>query len=269
MRYRGLRRFIPDSTSVSTRTFTRTSTRKSIHRALLVAAVAACALSGPAAAQFVVTDPGHTAFTYAGWFEELISQGEQYAQQIAQYEKQIQQYETQVRQYEQQYVKGGVTRTDAMQTRDFAPRALNAGLDQRCPSGLRSLLASSDSAENCAMIVRTENARYNAIVAVLNLARDRDRELQSIYAERAGISQQDAGALQANNNRLLAMQSRMQMDIQQAKNQTDGYDRLLELLRDDQRMIASGTLDGGGPVGGAIRGAALRTALDGAKRSDR
>jgi hypothetical protein len=247
----------------------RRSIRNAVRRTLLSTAVAGCACSGPAAAQFVVTDPAHTAFTYAGWFEELIAQGEQYAQQIAQYEKQIQQYETQVRQYEQQYVKGGVSRTDAMQTRTFAPRALNAGLDQRCPSGLRALMASSDSAENCAMIVRTENARYNAIVAVLDLAKGRDHELQSIYAERAGISQEDAGALQANNNRLLAMQSRMQIDIQQARNQTDGYDRLLELLRDDQRMITSGTLDGGGPVGGAVRGAALRTALHGAKRSDR
>ena len=119
------------------------------------------------------------------------------------------------------------------------------------------------------MIVQTENARYNAIVAVLNLATDRDAELQRIYAERAGISQQDAGALQANNNRLLSMQSRMQMDIQQARSQTDGYDRLLELLKDDQRMIANDTLDGGGLLGGLVRGAALHTALDGARRSDR
>ena len=248
---------------------TRTSIQHSTRQALVGALLVACAWGGPAAAQFVVTDPAHTAFTYAGWFEELISQGEQYAQQIAQYEKQVQQYEAQIRQYEQQYVKGGVTRTTAMSTKDFAPRALDAGLAQRCPSGLRSLLASADSAETCAMIVRTENARYNAIIGVLNVARDRDRELQAIYAERAGISQQDAGALQANNNRLLALQGRMQMDMQQARSQTDGFDRLLELLRDDQRMIASGTLDGGGPVGGAIRGAALRTALDGAKRSDR
>src|SRR5678816_1861690 len=104
---------------------------------------------------------------------------------------------------------------------------------------------------------RTENARYNAIVAVMKTAKDRDNELQSIYAERAGISPQDAGALQANNNRLLSMQSRMQMDIQQARSQTDGYDRLLDLLKDDQRMIANGTLDGGGQLGGLVRGAAL------------
>lgn len=243
--------------------------RRFPHCFAAIAIATCCVLSGPAGAQWAVTDPGHTALTYAGWIENLISQGEQYAKQIAQYQTQVQQYETQVRQYEQQYVKGGVTKPDAMQTPRFTPRALDAGLAQRCPAGMRSMLASSASAENCAMIVQTENARYNAIVGVLNLSKDRDRELQTIYAERAGISQQDAGALQANNNRLLAMQSRLQMDIQQARNQTDGYDRFLELLKDDQRMIANGTLDGGGLLGGAVRGAALHTALDAARRSDR
>src|SRR6478672_8555764 len=240
-------------------------------RALLLAMAltVSATLAGPVCAQAVVTDPGHTILTYAGWIENLVSQGEQYAKQIAQYQTQVQQYETQMRQYEQQFIKGGASSPQAMQTHTFATRALDAGLGQRCPSGMRSMLASSASAENCAMIVQTENARYNAIVAVLNLATDRDAELQKIYTERAGISQEDAGALQANNNRLLSMQSRMQMDIQQARTQTDGFDRLLELLKDDQRMIANGTLDGGGLLGGAVRGAALHTALDAARRSDR
>lgn len=226
-------------------------------------------LAGPAAAQWVVTDPGHTALTYAGWYGELISQGEQYLQQIEQYRTQIQQYETQLRQYEQQYVKGGVFNQDAMATHQFTKRPLNEGMAQRCPSGLRALLASPALADNCAAIVQTENARYNSIIGVLDVSRQRDAELKKIYAERASISQQDAGALQANNNRLLAMQSRMQMDIQQARSQTEGYDRLLDLLRDDQRMIASNTLDGGGMAGGVVRGAALRAALDAARRTDR
>lgn len=235
--------------------------------AVLVAGLALT--TGQANAQWVVTDPGHTALTYAGWIKELIAQGEQYAKQIAQYQTQVQQYETQIRQYEQQYIKGGVFKQEAMATKDFTPRALDAGMAERCPSGLRSMLASSASAENCAMIVQTENARYNAIVTVLNVSKQRDAELQKVYAERAGIAQQDAGALQSNNNRLLAIQSRMQMDIQQARSQTEGYDRLLELLRDDQRMIASGTLQGDGIAGGLVRGAALRAALNSARRSDR
>lgn len=222
-----------------------------------------------ASAQWVVTDPGHTALTYAGWIKELIAQGEQYAKQIAQYQTQLQQYETQIRQYEQQYIKGGVSKQAAMATHEFSPRPLDAGMAERCPTGLRTMLASSASAENCAMIVQTENARYNAIVTVLNVSKQRDSELQEIYAERAGIAQQDAGALQSNNNRLLAVQSRMQMDMQQARSQTEGYDRLLELLRDDQRMIANGTLDGDGIAGGLVRGAALHAALHAARRSDR
>jgi conjugal transfer/entry exclusion protein len=235
----------------------------------VVMALGLCCISGQASAQFVVTDPGHTALTYSGWIKELISQGEQYAKQIEQYRTQVQQYETQIRQYEQQYIKGGIFNQAALATHQFTPRALDAGMSERCPPGLRSMLSSSASAENCAMIVQTENARYNAIVTVLNVSKQRDGELQKIYAERAGISQQDAGALQANNNRLLALQSRMQMDTQQARSQTEGYDRLLELLREDQQMVASGTLDGDGLVAGMVRGAALRAALNAARRSDR
>jgi hypothetical protein len=225
--------------------------------------------TGGASAQWVVTDPAHTALTYAGWIKDLISQGEQYAKQIAQYETQVQQYQTQVRQYEQQYVKGGASRQSAMATREFTPRPLEAGMADRCPASLRSILSSSASAENCAMIVQTENARYNAIVKVLTISKERDDELEKIYTERAAISQQDAGALQANNNRLLSLQDRMAMDVQQARSQTEGYDRWLDLLREDQRMIANGTLDGNGVVGGLVRGAALRAALLGARRGDR
>ena len=103
----------------------------------------------------------------------------------------------------------------------------------------------------------------------MKTAKERNTQLQKIYAERSGISQQDAGALQANNNRLLSLQGRMQMDIQQARSQTEAYDRLLDLLREDQRMNATTTLDGGGLVGGVVRGAALHGALNAAKRSDR
>jgi len=232
-------------------------------------ALAICTTAGSLHAQAVVTDPGHTMLTYAGWVEELISQGQQYAKQIAQYQTQLQQYQTQVRQFEQQYVKGGVTNQAAMEVSSFAPRALTAGLAERCPSTLRSLLSSSAAAKNCAMIVQTENRRYNAIVDVMNIAKERDKELQIIYAERAGIAQEDAGALQANNNRLLSMQSRMQTDIQQARSQTEAYDRLLELLRYDQRTVTNSMLDGDGAVGGVVRGAALHTALNAAKRVDR
>ena len=250
--------------------YTGLNAARSTARATAVLLAMALALSaGQASAQWVVTDPAHTALTYAGWIKELISQGEQYAKQIAQYQTQVQQYETQIRQYEQQYVKGGTFSQGALATRDFSPRALDAGMAERCPAGLRAMLASSASAENCAMIVQTENARYNAIVTVLNVSKQRDAELQKIYSERTTIAQQDAGALQSNNNRLLAIQGRMQMDIQQARSQTEGYDRLLELLRDDQRMIANGTLDGDGIAGGLVRGAALHAALNSARRSDR
>ena len=103
--------------------------------------------------------------TYAGWIEELISQGQQYAKQIAQYQTQVQQYETQVRQYEQQYIKGG-----RLQSGRHGDARIRASCAECGPCRTLSFRLCGHccrrrpAAQNCAMIVQTENARYNAIV---------------------------------------------------------------------------------------------------------
>ena len=66
------------------RTLKSAGPRSSNHIIPALALAIAAVLAGPASAQAVVTDPGHTILTYAGWIENLISQGEQYAKQIAQ-----------------------------------------------------------------------------------------------------------------------------------------------------------------------------------------
>lgn len=222
-------------------------------------------------AQAVVTDPAHTQLTMTGWVKELISQGKQYSQQIQQYQKQVQQYQQQIKQYQQQFVNGGKYNGSQLGAYDFEKRALNEGIAQRCPSSARVLLGPTAKTNLCPLIVQTENARFNAIVDVLIKTKQRNTELQAIYAERETINDQEAGRVQANNNRLLAFMSRMDDDMQRAKNQTDAYDRLLEALKGDQRMATQATLDGEGSgiLGGVVRGAALKVALRGARRSDR
>jgi len=211
-----------------------------------------------------VVDAAHVIKTSLGWVQ-------QYQQQIQQYTKQVQQYQTQIRQLEQQYVKGKAFRSTMMPTDEFVPRGLNEGVAERCPSGMKSLLSSSSSAAKCAQIVQTENARYNAMLEVLKLSKTRNTELQEIYAERAGIPEQNTGEMVANTNRLASFGEMLQLDMQRATNQTDAYDRWLYVLKEDMKASTQETLDGasGGIVNGVIRGAALKAALSGARRDDR
>lgn len=190
-------------------------------------------------------------------------------QLIMGYYKQIEQYKQQIEQYRQQLVRGRLFRQGALKTADFKKRALDEGVADRCPESLKSLLSASTSSEKCVLMVKTENARYNAIVDVLAKAGERDRELADIYDERASIPEENTGELLANTNRLQAFLSRVNSDMQSARTQTEGYDVMIELLKQEQAMAAKQTLDGGGLVSGAIQGMALRQALKSAKRSDR
>ena len=123
--------------------------------------------------------------------------------------------------------------------------------------------------EKCILLVRTENARYNAIVDVLNKAKERDKELADIYEERAKIPEENTGELLANTNRLEAFLGRVNSDMQNARTQTESYDTMIAILKQEQAMAARQTLDGGGLAAGAIRGMALHEALKSARRSDR
>lgn len=181
--------------------------------------------------------------------------------------KQIEQYKKQVEQYKQQFIRGQIFRQKALKTADFKKRLLDEGVADRCPGDLKSLLSASTASEKCVLMVRTENARYNAVVDILNKARERDRELADIYEERAKIPEANTGELLANTNRLQAFLGRVTSDMQSARTQTESYDTMIGLLKQEQAMAAKQTLDGGG--GGAIRGIALHEALKSAQRSDR
>jgi len=186
---------------------------------------------------------------------------------VMSYYKQIEQYKTQIEQYKQQFIRGQIFRQRALKTADFKKRLLDEGLADRCPGGLKSLLSASTASEKCALMVRTENARYNAVVDVLNKAKERDRELAEIYEERAKIPEANTGELLANTNRLQAFLGRVTSDMQSARTQTESYDTMIGILKQEQAMAAKETLDGG--ASGAIRGVALHEALQSVRRSDR
>lgn len=183
------------------------------------------------------------------------------------YYKQVDQYKKQIEQYKQQFIRGQIFRQGALKTADFKKRLLNEGVADRCPGDLKSLLSASTASEKCVLMVRTENARYNAVVDILGKARERDKELAEIYEERAKIPEANTGELLANTNRLQAFLGRVTSDMQSARTQTESYDTMIGILKQEQAMAAKQTLDGA--TSGAIRGIALHQALKSARRSDR
>jgi hypothetical protein len=190
-------------------------------------------------------------------------------QLVMSYYKQIEQYKKQIEQYKQQFIRGKIFRQGALKTADFKKRSLDEGVADRCPSDLKSMLSASTASDKCILLVRTENARYNAVVDILNKAKERDKELADIYEERAKIPEANSGELLANTNRLEAFLGRVNSDMQSARTQTESYDTMIGILKEEQAIAAKQTLDGGGLVNGAIRGIALHEALKSARRSDR
>jgi hypothetical protein len=190
-------------------------------------------------------------------------------QLVMSYYKQVEQYKKQIEQYKQQFIRGKIFRQGALKTADFKKRLLDEGLADRCPGDLKSLLSASTASEKCVLLVRTENARYNAVVDILNKAKERDKELAEIYQEREKIPEANTGELLANTNRLQAFLGRVSSDMQSARTQTESYDTMIGILKQEQAMAAKQTLDGGGLSGGEIRGIALHQALKSVRRSGR
>lgn len=247
-----------------------TSHRNFISLAFTIMVIGCVLAAGNANAQAVVTDPVHTQLTMTGWIKELVSQGKQHAQQIQQYQKQLQQYQQQIKQYEQQYVKGNAFQGKPGYREKFTERDINAGVVDKCGQGPRKNPVGAEQYKYCVAIAQTENRRFNAMIKVLQDVEKRDGELQATYEERANLNQTDAGQLQSNSNRVLAIQGQMQNDVQNAKTVMETYDALLRGLKEDQIRTANSALNNKSSlVGNAVQGAALRLALRAARSRDR
>ncbi|MCY7306523.1 MAG: hypothetical protein LH632_10305 [Rhodoferax sp.] len=245
-----------------------TDTIKSI--AVVILALGGLVAAGGAQAQAVVTDPAHTQLTLTGWVKELIAQGQQYSKQIQQYQKQVQSYQQQIKQYEQQYVKGSAFKGKPGPRENFTERGLDDGVLERCGSQPAKNPVGPQQFTQCMNIVRTENRRFNALVLVLREVAKTDEALEQTYKERADIEETDQGALQANSNRILAIQTKLANDVQSAKTVMETYDALLRGLKEDQvRMANSALKKKGGLSDTAVQGVALGLALRAARSRER
>lgn len=127
-------------------------------------------------------------------------------------------------------------------------------VDQRCPKPSGAGSGAQQHWQLCQEIVKTELAQYKYSMTMYQLARTRQQRLQEIEQERDGLGTDEQGKLQDNNNKLLALLSRMEADRQQSRAYMDAYAARLTYLRAVRDMISNQVLngtDGDGAGGGA------------------
>lgn len=145
--------------------------------------------------------------------------------------------------------------TMEMKHRCEPPKALGAGvMSEAMQKELNKLLSSAmgGSAESlaakkwqvCKEIVETQQARFAYNVVMSELAEKRYERLIEIREERGNIGSDEAGKLEENNNRMLALIAAVQIDQQQRAAYNDIYDARLVYLEGLQQRITQQTLDG-------------------------
>ncbi|MEN1941066.1 hypothetical protein WCE41_08100 [Luteimonas sp. MJ246] len=217
--------------------------------------------AGPAAAQWAVVDVPHTVKTALGWVA-------QYQQTVDDLQKQAEQLRTLDKQYEQALVTGNAYSGTSGHRENFQARDDDAGLAERCGSRPAGHRKGTEQYAYCRSIVRTENRRFNALVAMLEDVGERDDELRAAYAEREGIRPEEEGKLASNTNRILSIQGQLQNDVQSGERLMSAYDTALRVLRENHVRVANEALSETGP-GAVVAGLALKVALQGARARDR
>ena len=221
-----------------------------------------CGLAvAPASAQWAVVDLPHTVKTAIGWMA-------QYQQMIEDYQRQVEQLRTLDKQYEQALVTGQAYSGSRGYRERFHPRGDDEGLAERCGTRPARHRKGGEQRAYCISIVRTENRRFNAVVAMLEDVDARDQELRDAYAERASIGREEEGKLASNSNRILSIQGQLQNDVENAERLLAAYDAALRSLRENHVRLANEALQGT-PGQAVAQGVALKLALRAARERDR
>lgn len=197
----------------------------------------------------------------------------QYRQQIQQYQQQIEQYRTQLEQYKQMFIQGTAYKPDPSYREDldarFPARGVNEGVTEICGSAPKNNPVGPQQFSNCIAKVQTQNRRYNAMRELLKDVAANDKALEEARVERSKIDPQAQGALQANSNKMMSIQSKMQNDVQNGKYTIDAYNQMLEAMNDETARLARQALDRENLGRTIVQGAALKLALRAARSRDR
>ncbi|MDO5609238.1 MAG: hypothetical protein Q4G62_00395, partial [Pseudomonadota bacterium] len=111
-------------------------------------------------------------------------------------------------------------------------------------TGGRAMSLSAKKWQVCKEIVETQQARFAYNVVMSELAEKRYERLKEIREERGNIGSDEAGKLEENNNRMLALIAAVQIDQQQRAAYNDIYDARLVYLEGLQQRLTQQTLDG-------------------------
>ncbi len=228
----------------------------------LVLGVCVGLVAWPASAQWAVVDIPHTVKTALGWVA-------QYQQMIEDYKRQVEQLQTLDKQFEQALVTGEAYAGGNSHRENFQQVEEDAGVDERCGTASPRNPKGEELHAYCVSIVRTENRRFNALVAMLDDVNERDQELREAYAERGGIRPEEEGKLASNTNRILSIQGQLQNDVQSGERLMSAYDTALRALRDNHVRVANEALEGSGAGGAVAQGVMLKLALRAARERDR
>ncbi|RYE72763.1 MAG: hypothetical protein EOO81_02525 [Oxalobacteraceae bacterium] len=219
-----------------------------------------------------VIDIPHTIFTQLGWGMDYAEQIDQLAKLKEQYDKLKEQYDAQLEQMRQLQIgaSGGYSGKPGKKAELPAKRSRYQDEDKACPEFEKAPVPGQRAV--CKNIVRFQNDQYNQLVDVLELEQKRTEELEKIYAEREGIKSDEPGRLQDNSNKIMSIQARAQLDMQNAKTTLDAYQSVVVSLEQEQARSTQMALEGrkdGSLVAGLVRGASLGLALEGARARDR
>lgn len=142
-----------------------------------------------------------------------------------------------------------------------AQQALNGLISNAANGNATSLQAKQWQV--CKEIVETQQARFQYNVVMSELAEKRYDRLKQIREARQRIGNDEAGKLEENNNRMLALIAAVQIDQQQRAAYNDLYNARLAYLEGLQQRLSQKTLDGApNPAADAIAMAGLAAALD-------
>lgn len=226
--------------------------RKSNTSALrMVCGALALAAAGAAQAQWTVTDPGHTGFTYGGW----LAQGEQMGKELKQWESEMKHYEQQLADAKKVFEAQSMP-----MTMDFEQRSLDYGMTEQCKkygnkvgknldkltsaSSIPKITKVSKNGEIyaqqhqvCQEIVYLQNSKYNELVKVMNVIQERQSELTKLDSYRSGIGTSQ-GKLATSSNQMNAFSARMQMDMQYVNTVIATYDGYIDLAKKEQQRLA-------------------------------
>jgi DNA repair exonuclease SbcCD ATPase subunit len=202
---------------------------------------------------------------------ELVTQ---YAKQVEQYKQQVEQYQTQLKQYQQMYVKGTAYKaTPGFRENiesQFPERPIDQAVDESCGTAPKENPVGTTQGAYCVATIKPQNRRYNAMRSLLKDVAKNDADLAVASSEREKIQPEDQGALQANTNKIAAINSKMQNDVQNARYTMDAYNSALATLNDDMVRSANAALKNqNGLLGTVVQGATLHQALRAARRRDR